>query len=361
MPVDPVCKMQVTPAAAAAGIEFEGEQIYFCSLGCRDRFLADPAYFRAAGGASGLKSEGHSCCDKRISASGQFTWMSFGAAAGVGLSGTAALLILYFGLLTLVSGWSFTLDQFRDFGPFIVALAVGFGIQVGLYVYLRRALHAAHSGKVVAVTGATSGAAMVSCCTHYLVNLLPALGAAGLVSLVSQYQIELFWFGLAANLAGIVYIARQLAAFIHADFGNPQMAAGLLLTAFIGAASLSLPASVMAQNAMLTPLENREGRVTVKVTPQMLSASAKLWQFQVVLDTHSVALDQDMLAVAVLVDSAGGEHKPAAWDGDPPGGHHRQGLLTFKPTAPVPSTVLLKIRTVGGVVERSFTWKLGSP
>ena len=31
MPVDPVCKMQVTPAAAAAGIEFEGEQIYFCS------------------------------------------------------------------------------------------------------------------------------------------------------------------------------------------------------------------------------------------------------------------------------------------------------------------------------------------
>lgn len=361
MPIDPVCKMQVTPAAAAAGIEFEGEHIYFCSLGCRDRFLANPADFRAAVGASGLKSEGHSCCDKRASASEQFTWMSFGAAAGAGLMGTSALMVLYFGLLTLVSGWAFTLDQFRDFWPFIIALAVGFGIQVGLFTYLRRALHAIHSGKVVAVTGATSGAAMVSCCTHYLVNLLPALGASGLVALAGQYQVELFWFGLAANLSGIVYISCQLAAFLHASPVKPQMVASLLLSAFIGTASLTLPASVMAQNAALTSLENKEGQVTVKVTPKMLSASAELWQFQVALDTHVAALNQDMQSVAVLVDPAGGEYKPSAWDGDPPGGHHRQGILTFKPMAPVPLAVTLKIRNMGGVAERSFTWKLGSP
>lgn len=137
-------------------------------------------------------------------------------AGGIGLLATAILLTFYFGTLTLVSGWGFTVQQFTDYWPFIVTLAAGFGIQVGLFMYLRRAVHSAMSGRVVAATGTTSGAAMVSCCTHYLVNLLPALGATGLVSFVGQYQTELFWFGIAANLAGIAYIGNRLVAFARA-------------------------------------------------------------------------------------------------------------------------------------------------
>ena len=53
---------------------------------------------------------------------------------------------------------------------------------------------------------------MISCCTHYLANLLPIVGAAGLVTLATQYQIELFWVGLAFNAAGIVYIGSKVAA-----------------------------------------------------------------------------------------------------------------------------------------------------
>jgi len=102
-----------------------------------------------------------------------------GVAAGAGLTATAILLSVYFGVLTLVSGWSFTVQQFGGYWPFLVALAIGFGIQVGLFSYLRRAVHAAGSAKVMAATGTTSGAAMVSCCTHYLVNLLPVLGPLG--------------------------------------------------------------------------------------------------------------------------------------------------------------------------------------
>ncbi|MDE2230430.1 MAG: hypothetical protein KGL11_15525 [Alphaproteobacteria bacterium] len=133
----------------------------------------------------------------------------------MGLLAVAILSSFYFGVLTLVSGGAFAVQQFDAYWPFIVALAIGFGIQVGLFVYLRRAVHAAASGKVVAATGTTSGAAMVSCCTHYLVNLLPALGATGLVSFVGEYQVGLFWFGLAANLAGIAYIGRRLFSFAH--------------------------------------------------------------------------------------------------------------------------------------------------
>lgn len=138
------------------------------------------------------------------------------SAFAIGVLAAAIMLGLYFGALTLVSGWGFTRDQFNAYWPFIVALAVGFGIQVGLFVYLRKAVHAVASGRVMAATGTTSGAAMISCCTHYLVNVLPALGATGVVSFVGQYQTELFWFGIAANLAGIAYIGSRVVSFTRA-------------------------------------------------------------------------------------------------------------------------------------------------
>ena len=67
---------------------------------------------------------------------------------------------------------------------------------------------------VVAASGTTSATAMVSCCAHYLVTLAPVIGATGLVTLVAQYQVELFWAGLAFNAAGIIYIWRQLAVAV---------------------------------------------------------------------------------------------------------------------------------------------------
>ena len=120
------------------------------------------------------------------------------------------LLAIYFSVVSLISGQNFALEQFAKFWYFIVALALGFGIQIGLYTYLKNLVgqHGA-SGKVVAVSGTTSTAAMVSCCAHYLTNILPMLGVAGILTLVAQYQIELFWLGLAFNAAGILYIVPK--------------------------------------------------------------------------------------------------------------------------------------------------------
>ncbi|HET7833307.1 MAG TPA: heavy metal-binding domain-containing protein [Gallionella sp.] len=127
--------------------------------------------------------------------------------AQFGLAAFVAMLALYFGVVGLISGVSYTLEQFTQFWYFIVTLALGFGVQIGLYTYLRNLAgqHGA-SKKVVAVSGTTSTAAMVSCCAHYLANILPILGVAGFFTLVAQYQVELFWMGLAFNAGGILYI-----------------------------------------------------------------------------------------------------------------------------------------------------------
>ncbi len=128
-----------------------------------------------------------------------------------GCAAALAILAAYFAVLTLVSGWSFAASQFREFWYFITALAAGFGIQIGLYAYLKSSLrHGDSSGKVVAATGTTSTAAMISCCAHYLVNILPILGATGIATIAAQYQVKFFWIGIAFNLAGIAFIGRRI-------------------------------------------------------------------------------------------------------------------------------------------------------
>ena len=128
-----------------------------------------------------------------------------------GVLAFGALLAVYFAALTLVSGWRFTVSQFSEFWYYILPLAGGFGIQVALYLRLREVVsRSKDTGSVVAASGTTSTAAMISCCAHYLANVAPVLGATGLVAFVAQFQVELFWVGLLFNAGGIAYVANQL-------------------------------------------------------------------------------------------------------------------------------------------------------
>ena len=130
-----------------------------------------------------------------------------------GMIGATALLAVYFFAVSLISGWPFALTQFAQFWYFIVSLAVGFGVQAGLYSYLKNAIRQQGPEKILTVSGATSTAAMISCCSHYLLNLLPIIGVSGLIALIAQYQIEIFWLGLAFNLAGVGYMANRVIKF----------------------------------------------------------------------------------------------------------------------------------------------------
>ncbi len=126
-----------------------------------------------------------------------------------GSAGAITLLILYFGIVSAISGWSFARGQFFQNWYWLSTLSIGFGIQIGFFTYLR-ALHREQvTGRGVVISGATSGMAMLACCTHYLVNIIPIIGIAGVATVVGQYQTEIFILGLAANLAGIGYLFKK--------------------------------------------------------------------------------------------------------------------------------------------------------
>lgn len=128
-----------------------------------------------------------------------------------GFLATVAMLALFFLAVGLISDWPFAKSQFGLYWYFIISLALGFGIQIGLYTYLKQLIaNGQGSGKVLGVTGATSTAAMISCCAHYLTNILPILGTIGLVTFIVQYQTEFFWVGLAFNVAGIIYMIYKI-------------------------------------------------------------------------------------------------------------------------------------------------------
>jgi hypothetical protein len=113
---------------------------------------------------------------------------------------------------------------------------------------------------------------------------------------------------------------------------------------------------LLVQNRYETKTDT-QGSVTVDVTPQ-ISAEDRQWRFAVVLDTHSVELDQDPLQIVVLVDDQGNIFKPTAWDGPGPGGHHREGSLIFDAIIPIPKYIELKVKDIGSIPVRSFKWNI---
>lgn len=130
-----------------------------------------------------------------------------------GLAAGTALLGLYLVIVTVAQGAAHALELFAADAPFVLAIAAGFGLQIALFVELR-AVHAQHRG-AAAVTAAgtgTSAAAMLACCAHHLVDLLPLVGLSTVAVFLGAYKTPLFVLGIGMNILGVVIVARQLRA-----------------------------------------------------------------------------------------------------------------------------------------------------
>lgn len=129
----------------------------------------------------------------------------------------------------------------------------------------------------------------------------------------------------------------------------------LALAALLGLlAAAAQPWAAPALNAQSSDAAG----VRVVVKPKSIGPAASAWEFEVVMDTHTKSLNENLTKAAVLVDDAGRRHIPTAWDGDAPGGHHRKGVLRFA-TPPLDARgVTLEIAGLGGVPVRTFRWEL---
>ncbi|MBI2314494.1 hypothetical protein HYU93_00320 [Candidatus Daviesbacteria bacterium] len=130
----------------------------------------------------------------------------------------------------------------------------------------------------------------------------------------------------------------------------------------IGPKNINTPVAIQgspSQNKSdLETKESNGGPVSVAVTPKGLEKGLSVWDFDITLNTHSEELNEDLVAISELVDGQGKSYKPISWEGAPPGGHHRQGILKFNPISPKPKSLELNIKNAGGIPERRFKWDL---
>ncbi len=122
-----------------------------------------------------------------------------------GLLGTVGLLILYLGLVSLAQGWKHAMELLVEDAWIVGPILAGFGMQVGLYTYLKAVIHAAArgTGALAGAGGGTSTVAMVACCAHHVTDVLPLVGLSAAATFLAEYRIPFMLVGLGTNLIGI--------------------------------------------------------------------------------------------------------------------------------------------------------------
>ncbi len=130
----------------------------------------------------------------------------------IGIGAAILLLLVYMGIITLAEGIEHALEQTAEMWYWVVALAGGFGIQAGLFSFIRQGLRErkASATASVATSGGISAGSMAACCAHHLTDFLPILGLSGLATFLASYQVLFIIIGVLSNLVGITIMLESI-------------------------------------------------------------------------------------------------------------------------------------------------------
>lgn len=127
-----------------------------------------------------------------------------------GALGSLALLGFYFLVMGLGSGsLAYTVSELVRLKYWVSALVLGFGVQIGMFRYLRACQKSAGMGSAAAGSTATSAVAMVACCAHHLTDILPILGLSVAATFLVSYQEWFLALGVASNIFGITLMVKR--------------------------------------------------------------------------------------------------------------------------------------------------------
>lgn len=127
----------------------------------------------------------------------------------VGTISTAGLFLFYVMAMRLLAGsWAAVWWQFKELWYWMIPLAAGFGVQAGLFYYVKTSVNHGISNKMPAANSAVSTVGMVACCAHHAVDIVPILGVSALALWLTAYQKLLFLIGITSNLISILYLKK---------------------------------------------------------------------------------------------------------------------------------------------------------
>lgn len=126
----------------------------------------------------------------------------------IGIAGAVGLLSFYILTMMILAGsWGAVWWQFRELWFLMLPLIAGFGVQIGLFSYIKFISHSANN-RMMAASSATSTVGMIACCAHHAADVIPILGLSALSLWLVNFQKPLLILGIISNLVGIVYLIR---------------------------------------------------------------------------------------------------------------------------------------------------------
>lgn len=132
-----------------------------------------------------------------------------------GVLGSSLLLALYLGIVTWAQGWAHAMELLGQDLWLVAPIISGFGIQIGLFTYLRLAIRASARG-ATALAGAGTGTStlgMVACCAHHVTDVLPLVGLSAAAAFLANYKVPFMLVGLTTNAIGIFITIRTIRNF----------------------------------------------------------------------------------------------------------------------------------------------------
>ncbi len=284
------------------------------------------------------------------------------------------LLSVYVVVLTLGNSFEHALSELIKWWPWLLFQLVGFGIQMGMFLHMRDLSKQGRwrgSASSLAVGGGVSASTMIACCLHHVTDVLPIIGLSAATLLLTQYQSLFMSLGVLANLVGIIIMLEHLQQ--HSDFEiigyklswflsgfdlkrvrNITAVASVLIFLILSASALGVLPAARANQEGLKISDTKNG---VTFIFKQIFYGEDVLAFETRIDTHVGALSFDMTEVATL-EAGEDAYPPIRWEGSPPGGHHRSGILIF-PDVSQKAEMRIVVRDVYGVPE--WVFDLGSP
>jgi len=125
-----------------------------------------------------------------------------------GLIASVSLLLFFILIVGAFQGIEFAFLNLRSLWYLIFPLIMGFGYQIYLFNSIRYMALTSGVG-MVAGTGTISAGSMIACCSHFLLNMIPIVGASGLALFLTKYQSWFLVVGIISNSVGIISMLRH--------------------------------------------------------------------------------------------------------------------------------------------------------
>ncbi|GAB6088466.1 hypothetical protein JCM12856_00590 [Spirochaeta dissipatitropha] len=252
----------------------------------------------------------------------------------------------------------------------VLLLSTGFGLQSGLFSYIHASMRKKSLTAELAASGTISSGAMLACCAHALVGLLPLLGLSGLAVLLARYQLQLILSGILSNAIGFTVMMGTIKSHnLYTQGGRMErlsspnwklirvfiLITGLLLIGMTGLSAAGQSQTGTDSQLLHKANDNYNG-VEITVVPRSDSDNQQ-FEISVSFDTHVADLDFDLTEITQLRDDSGRKYALLSEEGDPPGGHHRSSILVFEAISLPARRVELIFRNINGV-DRIYSWEL---